>query len=114
MRRYENLQYGNEKIILNSLDTLADKTTSVEEYRNAFERLGIELGRILAQKVGDVQAEERMVVCASEDDDWLAQGVENGFGQGVLPGSTFWSTPITLYQSDNCDKITISHLKKQK
>lgn len=112
MRRYENLQYGNEKIILNSLDTLADKTTSVEEYRNAFERLGIELGRILAQKVGDVLAEETMLVCASEDADWLAQGVENGFGKGVLPVSIYWSTRNTVYQSENGEKIEISPIIK--
>jgi hypothetical protein len=83
MRRYENLQYGDEKVIHKSLDALADKTTGVEEYRNAFEMLGVELGRILAQKVGDVLAEETMLVCASEDADWLAKGVENGFGKGV-------------------------------
>ena len=112
MRRYENLQYGNEKIILNSLDTLADKTTSVEEYRNAFERLGIELGRILAQKVGAVLAEETMLVCASEDADWLAQGVENGFGKGVLPVSIYWSTRNTVYQSENGEKIEISPIIK--
>lgn len=29
MRRYENLQYGDEKIIRKSLDVLADKTTGV-------------------------------------------------------------------------------------
>ena len=89
MRRYENLQYGDEKVIRNSLDVLADKTTSVEAYRNAFETLGVELGHALAQQVSDVPAEEIMLVCASEDADWLAQGVENGLGKGELPVSVY-------------------------
>lgn len=112
MRRYENLQYGDEKVIRKSLDTLADKTTGVEAYRNAFETLGVELGRILAQKVGDVLAKETMLVCASEDADWLAKGVENGFGKGELPVSIYWSTRNTVYQSENGEKIEISPIVK--
>lgn len=112
MRRYENLQYGDEKIIRKSLDVLADKTTGVEAYRNAFEMLGVELGRVLAQKAGDVLAEETMLVCASEDADWLAKGVENGFGKGELPVSIYWNTRNTVYQSENGEKIEISPIVK--
>lgn len=112
MRRYENLQYGDEKVIRKSLDALADKTTGVEAYRNAFETLGVELGRILAQKVGDVLAKETMLVCASEDADWLAKGVENGFGKGELPVSIYWSTRNTVYQPENGEKIEISPIIK--
>ena len=112
MRRYENLQYGDEKIIRKSLDVLADKTTGVEAYRNAFEMLGVELGRVLAQKAGDVLAEETMVGCASEDADWLAKGVENGFGKGELPVSIYWNTRNTVYQSENGEKIEISPIVK--
>ena len=112
MRRYENLQYGDEKVIRKSLDALADKTTGVEAYRNAFETLGVELGRILAQKVGDVLAKETMLVCASEDADWLAKGVENGFGKGELPVSIYWSTRNTVYQSEDGEKIEISPIIK--
>lgn len=112
MRRYENLQYGNEKVIRKSLDALADKTTGVEAYRNAFEMLGVELGHLLSQKVGDVLAEETMLVCASEDADWLAKGVENGFGKGELPVSIYWNTRNTVYQSENGEKIEISPIVK--
>lgn len=112
MRRYENLQYGDEKVIRKSLDALADKTTGVEAYRNAFEMLGVELGRVLAQKAGDVLAEETMLVCASEDADWLAKGVENGFGKGELPVSVYWNTRNTVYQSENGEKIEISPIVK--
>ena len=41
MRKYVNLQYGNEEVIRKSLDALADKTTDVEAYRNAFNVLGV-------------------------------------------------------------------------
>ena len=99
-------------MIRKSLDALADKTTGVEAYRNAFETLGVELGRILAQKVGDVLAKETMLVCASEDADWLAKGVENGFGKGELPVSIYWSTRNTVYQSENGEKIEISPIVK--
>lgn len=112
MRRYENLQYGDETIIRKSLDALANKTTGVDAYREAFEILGIELGRVLAKKVGDVLAEETMLVCASEDADWLAKGVENGFGKGELPVSIYWSTRNVVYQADNGDKIEISPIVK--
>ena len=112
MRRYENLQYGDEKVIRNSLDVLADKTTSVNAYRNAFETLGVELGHALAHQVSDVPAEEIMLVCASEDADWLAKGVENGLGKGELPVSVYWSTRNTVYQSENGEKIEISPIVK--
>lgn len=112
MRRYENLQYGDEKVIRKSLDALADKTTGVEAYRNAFETLGVELGHVLALKVGDLPAEEIMLVCASEDADWLAKGVENGLGKGQLPVSVYWSTRNTVYRSENGEKIEISPIVK--
>lgn len=112
MRRYENLQYGNEETIRKSLNILADKTTGVEAYRNAFEMLGIELGKALAQKVNDVPAQETMLVCASEDADWLAKGVENGLGKGKLPVSVYWSTRNTVYQSEHGEKIEISPIVK--
>lgn len=113
MRRYENLQYGNEDLIRKSLDTLADKTTGIEAYRNAFETLGMELGHALNNKIGDVPAEETMLVCASEDADWLAKGVENnGLGKGRLPISVYWSTRNTVYQSEDGERIEISPIIK--
>lgn len=112
MRRYENLQYGDESVIRKSLDVLADKTTSVEAYRNALEALGVELGHALAQKVDNIPAEETMLVCASEDADWLAKGVESGLAKGMLPVSVYWSTRDTVYQSEDGEKIEISPIVK--
>ncbi|MCF0187017.1 MAG: hypothetical protein HUJ98_11080 [Bacteroidaceae bacterium] len=108
MRRFENLQHGDEVLILRSLDTLADKTTSVKAYRNAFETLGNELGKVLAQKVADIPAKETMLVCASEDADWLAKGVEIGLNKGKLPVSVYWSTRETVFDNGEGDKIEIS------
>lgn len=112
MRRYENLQYGDKGLILKALDTLADKATGVEAYREAFEALGIELGKVLVQSFGDVPASETMLVCASEDADWLAKGLEIGLGKGRLPMSVYWSTRDTVYQGDNGEKIEISPIVK--
>lgn len=69
MRKYENFQYGDDEVICKSLDALADKTTGVESYRNAFEMRGIELERVLAHEFGNVPPEETMLMCASEDAD---------------------------------------------
>lgn len=112
MRRYENLQYGDEKLILESLDALADKKTDVETYRNAFEQLGVQLGHVLAKKAGFVPAGETMLVCASEDADWLAKGVQTGFGKGELPISVYWSTRDTIFHSESGEKIEISPIVK--
>lgn len=112
MRIYENLQYGNEMVIRESLDALADRETSIDAYRNAFETLGIELGHILAQNVDDVPSGEIMLVCTSEDADWLAKGVENGLGKGKLPISVYWNTRQTVYESENGEKIEISPIVK--
>lgn len=112
MRKYENLQYGNKDVIRRSLDTLVDKNSNTDAYRDAFETLGKELGRVLAQKVSDVPAKEIMLVCASEDADWLANGVENGLNKGKLPVSVYWSIRNTVYQSENGEKIEISPIVK--
>lgn len=112
MRRYENLQYGNEDLIRKYLDVLADKNTSANMYREAFVILGKELGSILAKKVNDTPAEEIMLVCASEDADWLAKGVEDGLDKGQLHISVYWNTRETVYESKNGENIEISPIIK--
>ena len=87
MRRFENLQKADEQTVRRSLERLADKSTGIADYREAFSKLGFELGRILAQDLQDTKAEEIMLVCASEDADWLASGVELGIGKGDLRNS---------------------------
>lgn len=112
MRTYENLQYGGEAVIKASLEALANKTTSVEEYRKSFRVLGEELGKILANKYKAIPAEHTMLVCASEDADWLATGVESGFGKGELKKSVYWSSREVVFTNEDGSKVEISPIEK--
>lgn len=112
MRKFENLQYGNETVIKASLEALADKTTGVDEYRNAFRVLGEELGRVLAKKYKTISAEHTMLVCASEDADWLATGVELGLHKGELKKSVYWSSREVIHTNEDGSKVEISPIEK--
>lgn len=112
MRKYANLQYGDEKEIRKSLAALADKETGVEEYRQAFYSLGLELGKALASNYKGVPAAATMLVCASEDADWLANGVEKGMAKGDLKKSVYWSSRETVYEDKNGEKIEIAPIEK--
>lgn len=112
MRRFENLQKADEQTVRRSLERLADKSTGIADYREAFSKLGFELGRILAQDLQDTKAEEIMLVCASEDADWLAAGVELGIGKGDLRKSVYWSTRETVYKGEGGEKLEISPIIK--
>jgi hypothetical protein len=112
MRTFENLQYGNEAVIKASLEALADKTTGVEEYRKAFRMLGVELGKVLAYEYKTTPAAKTMLVCASEDADWLAAGVELGFGKGELKKSVYWSSREVVHINEDGSKVEISPIEK--
>ena len=112
MRTFENLQYGDEAVIKASLEALADKTTGVEEYRKAFRVLGEELGKVLAYEYKATSAAQTMLVCASEDADWLATGVESGFGKGELKKSVYWSSREVVYTNEDGSKVEISPIEK--
>lgn len=112
MRRFENLQKADERLVRCMLDKLADKSTGVEDYRDAFRKLGIELGKLLSSEIEDIRPEEIMLVCASEDADWLATGVQSGLGKGDLKKSVYWSTRETVYDDKNGEKLEISPIVK--
>jgi len=112
MRTFKNLQFGNEAVIRASLEALADKTTDVEEYRKAFHMLGEELGKVLAHEYKAIPAEHTMLVCASEDADWLATGVESGFGRGELKKSVYWSSREVVHINEDGSKVEISPIEK--
>mgnify|MGYP007101826840 FL=1 len=112
MRKYANLQYGDEQVIIHSLASLSDKKTGVEEYRQAFYTLGKELGKVLASRHRDIPASAIMLVCASEDADWLANGVETGMAKGDLKKSVYWSSRETVYEGENGEKIEIAPIEK--
>ena len=112
MRQLVNLQYGDADIIRASLDALADKKTDFEKYRDAFRLLGIELGKVLATEYKSVSANQTMLVCASEDADWLAKGVETGFGIGEMKKSVFWSSREIVHVNEDGSKVEISPIEK--
>ena len=112
MRTFENLQYGDKVVIKASLEALANKTTNVEEYRKAFRVLGEELGKVLAHEYKAIPAAKTMLVCASEDADWLATGVESGFGKGELKKSVYWSSREVVHINEDGSKVEISPIEK--
>lgn len=112
MRKYDNLQYGDGAVIKASLEALADKSTSVDEYRKAFRVLGEELGKVLAYEYKSTPAAKTMLVCASEDADWLAAGVESGFGKGELKKSVYWSSREVVHTNADGTKVEISPIEK--
>lgn len=112
MRKFENLQYGDEAVIKASLDALADKDTNVNDYREAFRMLGVELGKILASEYRTALADHTMLVCASEDADWLAAGVESGFGKGELKKSVYWNSREVIHTNEDGSKVEISPIEK--
>lgn len=112
MRKYANLQYGDEQKIRRSLAALAEKETGVDAYRQAFYSLGVELGKVLACNYQGVPAAATMLVCASEDADWLASGVEKGMAKGDLKKSVYWSSRETVYEDKNGEKIEIAPIEK--
>lgn len=112
MRKFENLQYGDEAVIKASLDALADKNTNVNDYREAFRTLGVELGKVLASEYRTALADHTMLVCASEDADWLAAGVESGFGKGELKKSVYWNSREVIHTNEDGSKVEISPIEK--
>lgn len=112
MRKFENLQYGDEAVIKASLDALADKDTNVNDYREAFRTLGVELGKVLASEYRTALADQTMLVCAFEDADWLASGVESGFGKGELKKSIYWNSREVIYTNEDGSKVEISPIEK--
>ena len=112
MRKFENLQYGDEAAIKASLNALADKGTNVNDYREAFRTLGVELGKVLASEYRTALADHTMLVCASEDADWLAAGVESGFGKGELKKSVYWNSREVIHTKEDGSKVEISPIEK--
>ena len=112
MRQFVNLKYGDKAVIRASLNALADKKTGVYEYRDAFRLLGIELGKVLASEYKSISANQTMLVCASEDADWLANGVEAGLGIGDLKKSVYWSSREIIHVNEDGSKVEISPIEK--
>ena len=96
----------NNKEAKDALDVLIKNDVKVEEYRNAFRTLGLQLGDNLKKLIS--RGERILVACASEDADWLAKGVLEKLPVDVGL-AVFWSDRIKV-----CDnpKIEISPIIK--
>ena len=90
MRKLLIDKYEHSDRINSLLNTIADKNTSVEEYRSSFYSLGKELGMIIKNLLPETYNESTLLACASEDADWLASGFMRGLGDPMLPLAVFW------------------------
>ncbi len=90
MRHLLSNNYEHSELINSLLNTIADKDTSVEEYRSSFYSIGKELGIIIKNLLPNKYNETTLLACASEDADWLADGFLHGLGDTMLPLAVFW------------------------
>lgn len=95
MRTYKNITYDTDRNVIRDMQTLSKPNVSVDEYRDAFYRLGRTLGEILNRKTGGEYG-QTMLACASEDADWLAHGVLDTLSQHDVSLAVFWNGRLTL------------------
>lgn len=105
-RKYVNLNHGNEKRVKHALAQLVKQDVDSADYRIAFSELGAELGTLIVENnpnMGKV-----LLVCASEDADWLAKGLEDNLHEDIGL-AVLWTHRIVV-----CDnpKIEISTIDK--
>lgn len=98
--------FENKLKVKQALTQLIMPNVDSAEYRMAFSELGSELGILITEKYPDLG--NVLLVCASEDADWLAKGLidslHHNIGLAVL-----WSNRITICQDP---KIEVSEINK--
>lgn len=105
-RIFENLNHENKLKVEQALTQLIMPNVDSAKYRIAFSELGFELGILIAKRypeLGNV-----LLVCASEDADWLAKGLIDGLHQDIGL-AVLWSNRITISQNP---KIEVSEINK--
>lgn len=90
MRLLLSKKYEHSEIIDSLLNTIADRDTSIEDYRASFYSIGKELGLILKGILQEQHKGTTLLACASEDADWLVDGFMNGLDAPMLPLAVFW------------------------
>ena len=108
MRTYTNITYEKNRDIIQLMHILSNPSTSIEIYRNTFYKLGKALGALLDEKKHSRYG-NTMLACASEDADWLAQGVLSSISQKNVALAVFWNQRITL---DETTKLEYSPIVK--
>lgn len=109
MRRYCTHDYENTSNVKTLLKKLADKTTDVADYRDAFFGIGKELGAVMRHKLPADYKKTTFVACASEDADWLTKGILTGLDAPALPITVFWSGRTTLSNGIDVSPIIKSY-----
>ena len=111
MRTFNHLNARNEAIVHSLLDKIAAPTVSVEEYRNAFKKIGFELGTLIREELSVVPESEIMFAFANEDSDWLGRGVLSGTRKEHARISVFWNGRNVVYENRR-EKIELSPIIK--
>lgn len=102
MRTYINTTSDNHSDIRHLMEILSASTTTVESYRDSFYLIGKALGNVLNQ---DIQGNygPTMLVCASEDADWLTKGVLESISPKDISLAVFWHDRVTLNEEKDLE-----------
>lgn len=106
MREYSNY-VNNDESIIDSLNLLADKSTSPKEYSNAFYRLGEKLSVYINIRLK--QTHNAVLACSTEDADWLAKGILDNLSVLKRNLVVFWNLRTNPFENDS---LTIAPIIK--
>lgn len=112
MSRLLNNEFKGNKAVVSLLDRIADRNTPVEEYRNSFLSIGVELGHAAMDILPSKFNKSTMLACASEDADWLAKGFLEGIGEPLLPLAVFWGIRKKLSNGRDINSIVGAYQDK--
>lgn len=94
-RTYLNVEEVKDYDVCQLMRKLVMSDISVEDYRNAFYQLGKALGGLLNKRTKGLYG-NTMLACASEDADWLTQGVLDVLSSPKVSLAVFWNERIML------------------
>jgi uracil phosphoribosyltransferase len=72
------------------LDQLSNSTTTPDDYRNTFYRLGTILSEAVIEKF-DLSNSQVTIACSSEDADWLTKGIIDNLTTAHTSLAVFWN-----------------------
>lgn len=108
MRKYENISPKNEQAVRRALRTVADDSSSVKDYREAFKVIGQELGKVIVSKYK--KNGKTVIACPNEDADWLVEGIMEALNDSSISLAVYWSDRMTV-KDDKNGKMEISPIR---
>lgn len=96
MRKYRFIDGRNEMRVKTLLGILSAPEVTKEDYRDAFYKIGYELGRVVLKDLQDIPDNEVMFSFANEDADWLGIGVMQGGEKNKARVSVYWNERTTV------------------